>query len=195
MFLSITKTQRAFHLKKNGTLRSRWKFFVKSGKGHPTTVPSFILLHQKFLQFDWLRAVVFQLNLKYLHAKIEGNLLHKLWKLYINGTKWNVHLEIFSRPQAIENSRQYLLLWTDILKKTIIGCPWVVHLPRWSFLTGWSVPSNETYQFSKFRDLDCSPPISLKNDQNFGQNANWTAQSGWKFSFDKTFNVAPSFFL
>ena len=30
----------------------------------------FILLHEKLLQFDWLRAVVFQLNLKYLHVKI-----------------------------------------------------------------------------------------------------------------------------
>ena len=29
-----------------------------------------ILLHEKFLRFDWLRAVVFQLNLKYLHVKI-----------------------------------------------------------------------------------------------------------------------------
>ena len=29
-----------------------------------------ILLHEKFLQFDWLRAAVFQLNLKYLHVKI-----------------------------------------------------------------------------------------------------------------------------
>jgi len=29
-----------------------------------------ILLHEKFLQFDWLRAVVFQLNLKYLDVKI-----------------------------------------------------------------------------------------------------------------------------
>ena len=29
-----------------------------------------ILLHAKFLQFDWLRAVVFQLNLKYTHVKI-----------------------------------------------------------------------------------------------------------------------------
>ena len=29
-----------------------------------------ILPHKKFLQFDWLRAVVFQLNLKYLHVKI-----------------------------------------------------------------------------------------------------------------------------
>ena len=31
---------------------------------------SFILLHEKFLQFDWVRAVVFQLNLKYLNVKI-----------------------------------------------------------------------------------------------------------------------------
>ena len=29
-----------------------------------------ILLHEKFLPFDWLRAVVFQLNLKYFHVKI-----------------------------------------------------------------------------------------------------------------------------
>ena len=29
-----------------------------------------ILLHKKFLQFTWLRAVVFQLNLKYPHVKI-----------------------------------------------------------------------------------------------------------------------------
>jgi len=33
-------------------------------------VSSVILLREKFLQFDWLRAVVFQLNLKYLHVKI-----------------------------------------------------------------------------------------------------------------------------
>ena len=33
-------------------------------------VTRFILLHEKFLQCDWLRAVVFQLNLKYLHVKI-----------------------------------------------------------------------------------------------------------------------------
>ena len=29
-----------------------------------------ILVHEKSLQFDWLRAVVFQLNLKYRHVKI-----------------------------------------------------------------------------------------------------------------------------
>ena len=34
-----------------------------------------ILLHDKFLQFDWLRAVVFQVNLKCLHVKITNLLL------------------------------------------------------------------------------------------------------------------------
>ena len=33
-------------------------------------IRSVILLHENFLQSDWLRAVVFQLNLKYLHVKI-----------------------------------------------------------------------------------------------------------------------------
>ena len=33
-------------------------------------ITTIILLDEKFLQFDWLRAVVFQVNLKYLHVKI-----------------------------------------------------------------------------------------------------------------------------
>ena len=33
-------------------------------------ISAFILPHEKFLQFDWLGAAVFQLNLKYLHVKI-----------------------------------------------------------------------------------------------------------------------------
>ena len=37
--------------------------------------------------------------------------------------EWNDHLEIFNLPQVIENSRQYLLLRTDILQKTVVGCP------------------------------------------------------------------------
>ena len=39
--------------------------------------------------------------------------------------EWSVHLEIFSRLQAEENSRQYLILRTDILQKTVIECPWL----------------------------------------------------------------------
>ena len=49
-----------------------------------------------------------------------GEFFDKLRKLYPD---WNAYLEIFSRIQAIENSRQYFLLRTDILKKTFVGCP------------------------------------------------------------------------
>ena len=41
-----------------------------------------------------------------------------------NRQEWNGHLEIFSRPQAEENSRQHLLLRVDSLQKTVVGCPW-----------------------------------------------------------------------
>ena len=36
---------------------------------------SIILLPEKFLPFDWLRAEVFQLNLKYLDVKITGSMV------------------------------------------------------------------------------------------------------------------------
>ena len=42
--------------------------------------------------------------------------------------EWNVHLEICIRPQAKENSRQYLLFRTDILQKTVVGSPWFHNL-------------------------------------------------------------------
>ena len=41
--------------------------------------------------------------------------------------KANGHLEIFIRPQVIENSRRYLRLRTDILQKTDVGCPCYYH--------------------------------------------------------------------
>ena len=43
---------------------------VKSDWLSTALISAFILLHEKFRQFDWLRAVVFQLNLKNLHVKI-----------------------------------------------------------------------------------------------------------------------------
>ena len=36
--------------------------------------------------------------------------------------EWNGDLEIFSQEE--ENSRQNLLLRTDILQKSVVGCPW-----------------------------------------------------------------------
>ena len=56
--------------------------------------------------------------------KIVGNLLHKLRRSSKIVHEWNGYLEILSRPQVIENPRQYLLLRTDILQKTVVGCPW-----------------------------------------------------------------------
>ena len=38
--------------------------------------------------------------------------------------RWNGHLEITCHPVVIENSRQYLLPRTNILRKTVVGCPW-----------------------------------------------------------------------
>ena len=38
--------------------------------------------------------------------------------------EWNGrHLEILSLPQGIENSRQFLILRTGSLQKTIVGAP------------------------------------------------------------------------
>ena len=45
-------------------------FFLFSNKRYQHDIAAIILLHEKFLQFDWLRAVVFQINLKYLRVKI-----------------------------------------------------------------------------------------------------------------------------
>ena len=41
-----------------------------NGDNHNDNINNIILLGEKFLQFDWLRAVAFQLNLKYLQVKI-----------------------------------------------------------------------------------------------------------------------------
>ena len=57
-----------------------------------------------------------------------GNLLiDTLRKLYM---KKNGNLEIFSRRQVIENSRQYLFLRTDILQKTVVRYPLSIAIKR-----------------------------------------------------------------
>ena len=46
------------------------QLFFREASNNLRLVFTIIPLHEKFLQFDWLRAAVFQLNLKYLHVKI-----------------------------------------------------------------------------------------------------------------------------
>ena len=65
---STALEQKRFDLRSlSPTLHNLWLLLVINVV---VVVSSVILIHEKFLQFDWLRAVVFQLNLKYLHVKI-----------------------------------------------------------------------------------------------------------------------------
>ena len=61
VFLSI------LFLKKSATY---YNYYNYSHSAQLCVIQGFILLQEKLLQFDWLRAVAFQLNLKYLHVKI-----------------------------------------------------------------------------------------------------------------------------
>ena len=56
-----------------------------------------------------------------LQKTVIRELVDKPRKMYMDGTG---RPEILSLPQGIENSRQFLLLRTDILQKTVVGCPW-----------------------------------------------------------------------
>ena len=59
-----------------------------------------------------------------------------------------------SRIQAIECSRQYLLLRTDILQKTGVGCPWIT-LYAFVFHTfALKVTQNIPAQWTKCREVD-----------------------------------------
>ena len=87
-------------------------------QGHPTAVSSWI----RWKHFSGLSSVLTWSNVKINLQKIVGNLSDK--QIIVH--EWNGHLEIFSGPQVIENSRQYLLLRTDILQKTVVGCPWLL---------------------------------------------------------------------
>ena len=57
-------------LEEEKRIKEAYKRWTEFPVGRLLQIAQFILLHEKLLQFDWLRAVVFQLNLKYLHVKI-----------------------------------------------------------------------------------------------------------------------------
>ena len=54
----------------SGQSEKRIRFIFSARGSSHIIITVVILLHEKFLQFDWPRAVVFQLNLKYLYVKI-----------------------------------------------------------------------------------------------------------------------------
>ena len=72
-------------------------------------------------------------NLGLLFAKNSLTWAVKCEKLNVRKShEWNSHLEIFSLPQEMENSSQNLLLRTDILQKTVVGCLEYCNKETWS---------------------------------------------------------------
>ena len=69
--------------------------------------------------------------------------------MYMNGT---VIYQFFSLPQVIENSRQYLLLRTDILQKSVLGCPW--------YMAGFARRLDDTCD-------EANPELQVSNTQDF----------------------------
>ena len=63
-----------FNFNKFSVIKSTGKWLYLRNIFQFSTYSRFILLHEKFLQFDWRRRVVFQLNLKYPHFKITNPL-------------------------------------------------------------------------------------------------------------------------
>ena len=70
-WLMFDMAPKKYHSKTDNQLAGKEKYRPRKN----IDIPSFILLHEKFLRFDLLRAVVFQLNLKYIHV----NITNLLW--------------------------------------------------------------------------------------------------------------------
>ena len=81
-----------------------------------TKVRRFLILNAKFLNSKILGSLFPTKNSLTREVKCESSskIVHE----------WNCNLQIFSRPQVIENSRQYLLLRTSSLQKTVVRCLW-----------------------------------------------------------------------
>ena len=90
--------------------------------------------------------------------KIVGNLLDKLRRSSKIVHEWNGYLEILSRPQVIENPRQYLLLRTDILQKTVV-VPLV--RGRKCLLPASIVPQNVIQGYKNETEVPLPPTVTV----------------------------------
>lgn len=71
------------------------------------------------LFFQWLP------NLGNKWEKLTFENRREVTRKTLNGLdEWINYTDIFCLSYVVENSRQYVLLQTDILKKTVTGCPW-----------------------------------------------------------------------
>ena len=58
---------------------------------------------------------------------------------------------ILSPPQVIENSRQFVLLRTDILQKSVVGCPWFPAQQPFGQLNVLDHSNNHTWDKNVFK--------------------------------------------
>jgi len=98
--------------------------FAASTRKWKTKIWHLILLPEKFLQFDWLRADVYKLNLKYLHVKITVTMVtanhhiissHELRK---NGGKisrfWNQEIQERKENPENQNTEESTSTWLNV---------------------------------------------------------------------------------
>ena len=76
----------------------------------------------------------------------------------LGGKMWKI-LKI--SPQVIQNSRQYLLLRTDVVQKTVVGCPWWLAIVE-SLKNIWTVYPFHYFLYFFFTNtwLSCSLCVS-----------------------------------
>ena len=114
--------------------RSKWRTRVRIESLMATKsckemygISTIILLPEKFLQYDWLRADVFQLNLKYLHVKVTVTIVtpnhhiissHELRK---NGEKiswfWNQEIQELKENSENQNTKKSTSTWLNVWTK------------------------------------------------------------------------------
>ena len=84
---------------------------------------SITFLNPKILGFlfSMKNGLTWEVNAKIKLQKSVRNLLDIKPSKIVH--EWHGHPEIFSRPQVIENFKQYLLLPTNILQKKVVRCP------------------------------------------------------------------------
>ena len=88
----------------------------------PGEIESFSGWIQKYLVFFLLRKIKWPEEWNVKNQTPQNRREFIRWALKILH-EWNGHLEIFSPPQGIKSSKQNLRLRTDILQKTVVGCP------------------------------------------------------------------------
>ena len=148
-----------------------------------------ILLPEKFLPFDWLRAEVFQLNLKYLHVKITVTMVtqnhqiissHELRK---NGGKisrfWNQEIQELKENSENQNTEKSTSTWLNV---------WTTWAENKNFKT--NLLADDTKQLDKNKHMALNDWISQVV---YKQLIAWIVRDIWHKYHMWYFKIAPNY--